>query len=95
MVMGIKTKVANVFIEGITNRPEDFTEGPFRLVDKKTGRNWWIATAPLSLHLYEPYEQRVGLYHSIRCWLHLRKWRKLKRSYGNERKEYLSNLKDH
>lgn len=91
-----RKKLAEQFIQDITNRPQDFFLGPFRLHDSKTSRDWWIGTSLFGFELYEPFQASLG-FRRYRCWWHFRKWKKLYKTTRKEDlrvsvKDYMENL---
>ena len=58
--------VVNSFIEAAQQRPEDFWIGEHRIVDRKSGMEFWIANGLPHYGVCAPFELRFGLIHGWR-----------------------------
>lgn len=61
--------LANLFLQDINSRPEDFKMGTHTIDDIQSGRRWWISNGRSWFGLYEPIDfHPLYWWDSLRCW---------------------------
>lgn len=67
--------VVNQLISDMQTRPDDFECDEYKLLDRKTNFEYWVANMFFDAKIYRPYELHFGIVHGFRFHSALIKWK--------------------